>query len=173
VNSLFGQAEVGLFNNLYVNGSLRTDWFSALTQPDGSESDNAKTYYGLGASWVFTDAFDLPAIFDYGKLRIGYAQVGGATNPYSLNLQYGVFGSFNGQPLGGVSSNAIPNAGLVPSTSNEFEIGADFRILKDRVGLDFAYYNRSTVNDILLAGPSPASGFGSMIVNVGQITNVW
>ena len=171
VNSLFGQTEIGLNNNLFITGSLRNDWFSTLTQAPGLDSENSKLYYGLGASWVLSDAVTLPAWADFAKLRAGYAQVGGATNPYQLTLNYGVFGDFNGQPLGGVTSGSIPNSMLVPSTSTEFEVGGDFRFMKGRVNLDLAYYNRKTVDDILSASASGASGFGTITVNVGEIRN--
>ena len=47
----------------------------------------------------------------------------------------------------------------------------DVRLFQGKLGLDIAYYDRSTINDILSAGASATSGFGAQIVNVGEITN--
>lgn len=171
VNSIFGQAEIALSNSLYVTGTARQDWFSTLTRPTG-DSNNSKLYTSAGVSWVFTEALSgLSNTLDYGKLRASWAQVGGATSPYQLALNYGVFGSNGGAPLGGVSNGSIPNSNLVPSTSTEYEIGADLRGMGGRIGLDIAYYNRTTTDDILNAAASPTSGFGSISVNVGEIRN--
>lgn len=76
-----------------------------------------------------------------------------------------------GQPLGAISNGSIPNADLVPLTSSEIEIGADVRFMNNRVGLDIAYYQRNTEDDILGAAVSQTSGFGSKVVNVGKIEN--
>jgi TonB-linked SusC/RagA family outer membrane protein len=171
VNSVFGQAEVGLFNALYITGTVRNDWFSTLTKATG-DSDNSKLYGSAGVSLVLSDVVDLPDFISFAKVRGSWAEVGGATNPYQLSLNYAIFGQGHlGNPLGGINNGSVPNANLVPSTSTETEFGLDLRLLEGRLGVDFAYYNRSTINDILSATISSTSGYGSKSVNVGEITN--
>lgn len=171
VNSVFGQLELAFNNNIYLTATGRNDWFSSLTQTDGSESNNSIFYPSVGASWVFSESLNLSSLLDYGKLRLGWANVGGATDPYQLSLGYGVFGSNAGQPLGGISGDRIPNKNLKPSNTREIEFGADLRFLKNRVGLDFAIYDKNTENDILFAAAAVSSGFSSIAVNVGEIRN--
>lgn len=65
----------------------------------------------------------------------------------------------------------MPAVALVPSTNREFEIGADLRMYKGRVGLDIAYYNRETIDGILDAAISGTSGFDKKVVNVGKVEN--
>ena len=174
VNSVFAQAEIALWNNLYITATARQDWFSILTNPDGS-GENGIFYPSIGVSYDLAGAgLDLPDWIDLGKLRVSWAQVGGAgaLQPYLLNQTYGIFSQGHlGQPLGGINGNRIPPSGLKPSTNTEFEIGLDFRLLKGRANVDFAVYNKSTTEDILFAAVSPTSGAGSKIVNVGEITN--
>ncbi|MEM6376599.1 MAG: SusC/RagA family TonB-linked outer membrane protein, partial [Bacteroidota bacterium] len=109
VNSVFGQAEVGLWNALYLTGTIRQDWFSTLTQASG-DSDNSKVYGSAGVSLVLSDVVDLPEFISFAKVRSTWAQVGGAVNPYQLSLRYGIIGQGHlGNALGGITSNTIPN----------------------------------------------------------------
>lgn len=174
VNSVFASIEVSLLRAIYVNGTVRNDWFSSLTDLDGNSTNN-ELYYSGGLSFVFSDLLDLPSWFSFGKFRASYAEVGGpgaAQSPYQLNLSYGIFGQGHlGNPLGGVSNGSIPNALLRPLTSSELEFGLDLRFMNNRVGLDIAYYNQQTSDDILSAAVSATSGYGSKIVNIGKMQN--
>ena len=167
INSLFGSAEISYNNFLYLTATARQDWWSTLP-----ENDNGLLYPSVGMSFVLSDAFELPRAIDFAKLRASWAQVGGDTDPYQLLLDYGLYGQGHfGQPLGGITSGQIPNSALVPLTNTEFEVGMDFRMFKNRLGVDFSYYNRKTENDILRAGVSGTSGFGTRVVNVGELRN--
>lgn len=167
INSLFGSVELSYNNFLYLTATARQDWWSTL--PEGN---NGLLYPSVGASFVLSDAFDLPRAVDFAKIRASWAQVGGATNPYQLLLPYGLYGQGHlGQPLGGITTSNIPNSELVPLLNTEFEVGLDFRMFKNRLGVDLAYYNRITENDILQAGVSRASGFNTQVVNVGELRN--
>jgi TonB-linked SusC/RagA family outer membrane protein len=174
VNSLFGSAEIGLINAIYLSGTYRNDWFSQLTSPVGG-GENNQGYYSAGLSAVISDLIALPREIDFLKLRTSYATGSGpgvAANPYQLNLTYNIFGQGHlGRPLGGITNNSIPNPALVPLLTKEFEAGIDLRMFTGRVGLDFTYYNRSTERDIISAAVSPTSGFDSKIVNIGEMSN--
>ncbi|MEM6316675.1 MAG: SusC/RagA family TonB-linked outer membrane protein [Bacteroidota bacterium] len=172
VNSVFGSAEIGLFNSLYITATGRMDVFSQLTDPNGRESENSIFYPSVGVSYDLGEGLDLPNSVDLAKFRVAWAEVGGATDPYRLGLQYGIFGQGHlGNPLGGISSGQVPPLALVPSTNQEFEVGFDVSMFAGRLHADFAYYDRKTTDGILSAAISPTSGFGSKTVNVGEITN--
>ena len=175
INSVFGSAEVGYGGYLYLTGTVRRDWFSVL-----NPERNRITYPSVSASFVFTDAFAdaLPAWLGFGKLRASWAQVGSVTvSPYQTINTYSLLaaphldtpmGSFTTAPG---TNGSIPNPDLVPLTSTEFEFGADLRFLGDRLGLEVTYYRQKTTNDILNATISRASGFGTTLVNVGELEN--
>lgn len=172
INSIFGSAEIAIKKAIYLTATARNDWFSTLTDADNT-ADNSELYYSAGISAVVSDLVELPSQIDFAKVRFTYAEVGGgAADPYLLSLNYGVFGQgHNGNPLGGVSNGSIPPIGLVPLTSQELEFGLDLRVLQNRLGVDLSVYNKKTLNDIIGAGVSPTSGFGSKTVNVGSIEN--
>ncbi|MEE9371977.1 MAG: SusC/RagA family TonB-linked outer membrane protein [Saprospiraceae bacterium] len=172
VNSVFGQAEFSLNSALYLTVTGRQDWFSTLTDPNGAESVNSIFYPSVGLAYDLANGLELPSIFDFAKLRATWAQVGGATDPYQLGLQYGIFAQGHlGQPLGRINGSTIPPLTLRPSTNTELEIGADFRMLKGRIRADIAYYSRETTDGILDGSVSQTSGYASKKVNVGKITN--
>ncbi len=167
-NSMFGSVNVGYDNWIYLNVTGRQDQFSTL-----SADNNTLFYPSVGVSAVLSDAIKMPVAITFAKLRASWAQVGGGgPNPYALNLTYGLLANPHGSAnLGQINSGSIPNPSLAPYTSTEFEVGADVRFLKNRLGLDVAVYKRRTTNDILNAGISATSGFGSTSVNIGELTN--
>lgn len=168
INSIFGSANIGYRNFLFLTLTGRQDQFSTLA-PDL----NTVFYPSAGVSFAFTDVIDMPAFVTFGKLRASWAQVGGgAPNPYALNVNYGLTGQgHQGAVLGRINNGSIPNQGLTPFLSTEVEVGLDMRFLKNRLGIDVAYYNRTTTDDILNTGISATSGFGSTAVNIGELTN--
>lgn len=173
INSLFGSAEIGYGGFLYLTGTARNDWFSVLN-PDY----NSILYPSVGASFVFTDAFqNLPKWLSFGKVRASWAQVGNVTiGPYSTSIIYSLKQSHLDYTLGsfafaGGNNGNIPNPLLQPLTSTELEFGVDLRFLNNRLGLDLTYYRQKTTDDILNASISWATGFGSTSVNLGELQN--
>jgi TonB-linked SusC/RagA family outer membrane protein len=167
INSLFGSAEISYKDIFYLTGTARNDWFSTLPI-----ESNSILYPSIGASFVFSDAFDMPEFITFGKVRASWAEVGGATDPYQLALNYSIVGQgHQGAALGRITQSSIPNNQLVPLSMKEYEVGFDLRLFDNRVGIDYAYYNKKTEDDILQASISQTSGFGSATVNVGEVLN--
>ena len=167
INSLFGSAEFSYKNMLFLTMTGRNDWFSTL-----SPESNSVFYPSIGLSFALSDAIELPSWVTFGKVRAAWSEVGGAPlTPYRTNLAYGITGSHMGASLAGISSSELPNRYLQPLTVSEIEVGMDLRFLKNRVGLDIAYYDRTTTNDILSATLSESTGFETAAVNVGEMSN--
>lgn len=170
INSIFGSAEIGYNNYLYLTGTVRQDKFSILNGKD-------ILYPSVGGSFVFSDAFvdAMPGWLSFGKVRASWAQVGltGQLGPYQTVQPYGL----NGNPhLGRNMANfanrgTIANPNINPALSTELEFGIDLRFLGGKLGLDLGYYDQKTTDDILNASISTASGFNSTTVNVGKLTN--
>lgn len=167
INSLFGSAELSWRDLVYLNATARNDWFSTL--PSDS---NSILYPSIGGSFVFSDAFELPEVITFGRLRASWAQVGGGTDPYQLALNYTIVGQgHQGAALGRITQSSVPNNALVPLTLSEYEVGFDLRLFNNRVGIDYAYYTKKTEDDILNANISNTSGYGAATVNVGEVSN--
>lgn len=168
VNSVFGSANFSYKNFAFLNATARQDRFSTL-----DPNDNSIVYPSIGASVILSDALKLPSIISFAKLRGSWAQVGGgAPGPYELLLNYGLVGSGHmGASLGQITNGSIPNSTLKPFLTSESEIGLDIRFLKNRFGIDFAWYNKKTTDEILATGISSTSGFGSTLINIAESSN--
>jgi TonB-linked SusC/RagA family outer membrane protein len=167
INSVFGTAELAFRNYLYLNVTGRNDWFSTL-----SPQSNNYFYPSASLSYVVSDAFDLPKAISFAKLRASYAAVGGDTDPYQLNLTYGVLPySYDGKPLGTINQAIVPNKNLRPLSVNELEAGLDLRLFNSKVGLDLAVYNRETTNDITTQSLTTVTGYSGAVVTVGSLRN--
>ncbi len=168
INSFYGAAQFGYRDFLFLDVTGRNDWSSTL--PDES---NSYFYPSASLSFAFTDAFNIdPDILSFGKVRLSYAEVGGDTDPYQLALTYSIEGLPHlGNPQGQIAQGQIPQANLKPTDTRSYEAGVDLRFFGNKLGLDITYYNQSTTNQILSTNISSTSGFGSVVVNAGEITN--
>ena len=176
VNSFYGSAEVSYKDYLFLNGTVRNDWFSTL-----SPANRSILYPSITGSFVFSQALgsSLPKWLNFGKLRAAYAEVGSDTDigPYSNSLFYGIgaqqFPSPSGaaQPLGNISGSTVPNADLRPMRVSEKEFGLELRVLDNLIGLDFTYYNKLSSDQILRAQISNAGGYQTQLINVGKSRN--
>lgn len=166
-NSLYGTAGLAVKNMLYFNFTGRNDWFSTLP------IDNNNLFFpSAGVSFIFSEILKMPKWISFGKLRASWAEVSGATSPYSLDISYNLLGQGHlGQPLGNISNYVVPDRALAPSLNREFEIGLDLRFFGDRLGVDLALYNNKTTNDIIQSTISDASGFEWAFVKEGELEN--
>ncbi|GJM31278.1 MAG: SusC/RagA family TonB-linked outer membrane protein [Saprospiraceae bacterium] len=168
VNSFYGTVQVGFNNYLYLDLTARNDWSSTLPKVN-----NSYFYPSASLSYIFSEALNIPnKVLSFGKARISYAQVGGDTDPYKLALTYQVVGEpHQSNPQGQISQNEIPNANLKPTNTSSIEAGLDLRFFNNRIGLDLAWYDQKTTDQILSVNISQTSGFNSVVVNAGEIKN--
>ncbi|RPI42474.1 MAG: TonB-dependent receptor, partial [Bacteroidetes bacterium] len=164
-NSVYFSANGSYKDFLFLGVTGRNDWSSTLP------AENRSYFYpsvSLGLS--LTDAFSLESEFlSYVKLRGSWAKVGGDTGPYQLSRTYSA-SSYNSISMFSPTST-MPPVGLMPEETTSFEIGTDMRLWKDRISLDFTYYNQTTVNQILSVATSSTTGYRSMRLNAGEISN--
>ncbi|WP_373495829.1 SusC/RagA family TonB-linked outer membrane protein [Aquiflexum sp.] len=179
INSVFASAEFSYKNILFLTATGRTDWFSVL-----DPEFNDITYPSIGGSFVFSDAInELPSWLSFGKVRASWAQVGNATvGAYQIANVYSLLGApaigFDGNQVAMASfataqgaGGTIPNKSLRPLLSTEVEAGFDVRFFQNRLGLDFTMYRQRSTDDQLNAQVSRSSGFGSTLVNLGEMEN--
>lgn len=167
VRSLYGAVNLGYKGMLYLDMTLRNDWSSTLAR-----GNNSYMYPSVSGSFVFSNLLKSNKILSFGKVRASWAEVGGDTSPYMLNLNYGVLSyTFNGKPLGDITSTSIPNRNLKPTRTYSYEFGTDLRFLNNRLGLDFTYYSQVTKDQIMNLPISTTTGFESATVNSGEISN--
>jgi TonB-linked SusC/RagA family outer membrane protein len=166
IRSFFGSASFTYRNYLFLTLTTRSDWSSTLP-----EDNNPFVYPSVSGSFVFTDAFDLPDALSYGKVRASWAEIGGDTDPYRTSLTYGIIGQHQGQALETITQLSVPLLDLKPTSTREIELGFETQFFNDRFGVDFTWYRRSTVDQILDVTVSSASGYTARTANSGEIRN--
>jgi TonB-linked SusC/RagA family outer membrane protein len=173
VNSLYSSGEVSWKRTLYVTGTVRNDWFSTL-----SPANRSILYPSITGSYVFTESLKNISWLNFGKLRLGYAEVGsdGDVAPASDQLFYSINSNLINNPSGtsvavGGSGSSVPNPNLKPSRVSETELGLELKMFKSRVNLDVAVYNKVTNDQIVPVQISDASGFINTRINSGQSEN--
>lgn len=160
----FGTASLDYMNTYYLEGSLRRDVFSTLT-----DGQNAFNYPAISTSIIFSNLIESSAL-TYGKLRAGYGEVGNGANAYQLRNTFNAVAGFNGTPLysnPGVAKN--PN--LTEERTNELEVGLEMSFFNRRLGFDASVYKKETENQIIPISVTPATGFQNYVVNSGIVEN--
>jgi len=180
-NSLYGVADFGYRNFLYLNVTDRTDWFSVLTPPTTlvANPKNYYNYYSASGSFIFSELLPGVTWLNFGKLRASYAKVGSASGvnyagsqlTYGLASQNCVAANGTSYPIGSIASGSDPNPYLQPFGVTEKEIGLEMRTLNSRVNFDVAYYDKTTDNQVISVPLSNTSGYGSVSENLGRLQN--
>ena len=167
INSLYGIAKFGYKDYLYVDVTGRNDWSSALATPF-SVDGTSFFYSSVSTSFILSNATELPKSISFAKLRASIAQVGNDTNPYQTSGAFVSQTTFNGQPTFS-NQDFIPNANLKPEVTTSYEFGADVRFFKDRLNVDFTYYNATTQDQIISLPIAVSSGYNQQVVNGGKV----
>lgn len=167
INSLFGDVTVGWKNMLYLEGTVRGDKSSTL--PKGN---NTYVYPSVTASWIFSELFRGKAKWlSFGKLRVGFAQVGNDTDPYQLYNTYTQYTNIDPATPGYRIPDTMQNPDLKPERTSSWEFGLEMHFLNNRLGFDFTYYSTNTKDEILPSSVSGATGYFYKYVNSGEIGN--
>ncbi len=167
INSLYGIAKLGYKNVLFLDITGRNDWSSSLATPF-SAANTSFFYPSTSVSFIGSEVFELPEVVSYLQFRASVAQVGNDTNPYQTSGAFISQTPFDSQPTFS-AQNVIPNANLKPEQTTSYEVGADVRFFRDRINIDFTYYNALTQDQIISLPIAISSGFNQQVVNGGAV----
>lgn len=174
---LFGDMTLGWDDMVYLNLTARNDWSSTL--PMGN---NSFFYPGATLSWIFTRLIPENKVLTFGKLRLAYGKTGNDADPYRTGVTYiqGVANGYYGSgiasfPMNGMNafqaSNTKGSSTLKPEMTSEFEVGLNLQFFNGRLGIDAAYYNRVTKDQIFTLPVDPSTGYTYMVTNFGEVRN--
>jgi ferric enterobactin receptor len=163
----FAQAVLGYKTLLYLTLSGRLDGASRLMP-----NNPYFAYPSASLAFNFTDLNAVKESLPWltsGKLRGSYALTGKEPwREYSTGTNYeakkSTGGGFGYSYYGG-------NPDLKPEKSKNFEIGTELQFLKNRVGLDFNYYNLLSEDQIINPRLSYGTGFILKMMNGGTVRN--
>jgi iron complex outermembrane recepter protein len=162
-----GIASLSFKNFLFVEATGRQEYSSTLPP-----EHNSYFYPSINTGFVFSEVIQLPTFFNYGKLRASYGVVGNAPPVYESNILYNVtqLQTINGSVTAGNPSGSLyGNKAIRPERKYEFEFGAETRMLNNRLGIDFTYYQNKIKDQILKLDLPTSTGSGKVLTNVGEL----
>lgn len=165
INSFYGFFQADYKGKVYIGLTGRNDWSSTLPV-----NHNSYFYPSVNTSILFNEIFALSPKIDLLKLRVGFAQVGNDTDPYQTMTSYYFQGLWGGLPSL-AEDGSLKSLQLKPESSNTIELGTEMMFFKNRLGIDITVYKTNSKNQILPLQTANSSGYGSRLVNAGEIAN--
>jgi TonB-linked SusC/RagA family outer membrane protein len=174
---LFGDITLGYDDMLFLNLTARNDWSSTLPI-----DNNSFFYPGATLSWIFTRLLPENTPLSFGKVRLAYGKTGNDASPYYTSARYvqayanGYYGSnIVSFPTNGtnafIASTTAGSNSLKPEMTSEFEAGLNVQFFNGRLGLDAAYYDRTTKDQIYTLPVDPSTGYNYVVTNFGEVRN--
>lgn len=165
-NAVFVMGTVGYKNFLFLNGTLRQDWFSTL--PIDNNDVLSKSF---GASFVFSDLIDGAPWLSHGKLRYSWGEIPQAINPYQYpGMAYGIGSNqWNGNILMPTPDRLVDPT-ITGAVSTQQELGLDLNFFRNRLGASVTYWDGTSSNFPFALSINGASGYTSLLTNIGEIT---
>jgi outer membrane receptor protein involved in Fe transport len=160
--AVFGNAQLGYKEKVFLDISGRNDWASSLY---GTGNDSY-FYPCVGVTALISEIFKLPQFVSFGKVRSSYSIVANEVPFNSVSPNNSISSS------GGIDRNTTkPFNNLKPELIQSFEIGTDWKLFKGRFGFNFTYYNINS-RDQFISLPAPSgSGYSRYFVNAGKLVN--
>lgn len=171
LNSYLGRVNYTLNDKYLLTASIRTDGTSRF-----SDKNKYAVFPSFALGWRISEEpfMQQNTLFSDLKLRLSYGQSGNQAIGNFQTLQTFIAGGkaiLGGNLVQGVEPARIPNPDLRWETTEEFDAGIDFGIIKGRLSGSLEYYIKTT-RDQLFNKPLPTtSGFQSILVNFGAVRN--
>ena len=170
--ALFAKASIGYKNLVFIDGTIRKDWFSTLN-PD----DNSVVSKSIGASFLFSDLLKEYSWLSSGKLRASWGEI-----PRALGTTNETFGAYrypglvydinsfkwNGNFLMS-SPDSFTDPNIKGAVSVQKEIGLDLAFFKNALTFSSTYWEGEDKNFPYNLSLNGASGITSLLTNIGLI----
>lgn len=165
----FVQQSFDINNTFFVTGALRMDASSVF-----GAANRFQFFPKVSGSALLSEFWkesELAKILPTAKIRAAWGQSGGLTaiGAYTRFTNYNP-AAFTG--LAGLQpSTVLGSVDVKPERQTELEVGTDFALLENRIGVEFSYYNKVTTDLLLNRTLAPTTGFSNLLANVGTLTS--
>lgn len=162
--SVYGSASVGYNNQLFLDVTGRNDWKGIL-----AEEKIQYFYPSASLSWVVSETFKMPEIFNLVKGRFALADVGnGLIRRRSVDTY-----TYDASDWGAAKTVSI-NASLVDPNIKAMhsvtkEVGLDVWMLKNLIKFDFTYFVKDQKDQIDNIPTVLGTGYDGMLTNIGDV----
>ena len=181
-----GPQDQGALSSFFARVNYNYDekyLFSALIRADGSSNFMRGHRWGyfpsVSAGWVMSneDFMDgAKGVVDFLKLRASWGQNGNCNIEnfqYLATIAFDAPYYFNNKdiPQTGAYPDILPNPDVKWETSEQLDLGVDFRFLNNRLSLSFDWYDKLTKDWLVDAPALKSFGTGAPYINGGDIRN--
>ncbi|MDR0864144.1 MAG: SusC/RagA family TonB-linked outer membrane protein [Candidatus Symbiothrix sp.] len=171
INSLYGSLQLNWDAYLFLDATLRNDWSSTMSKENRSFMYPSVSFSAVVSDMVPRLGGTMPTWFTFAKVRTSYAEVGNSLLPFQLYNTYDMGVDPNGH-LVAYPKSTLYDPNVVSELIKNNEVGAELRFFHNRLGLDFAWYKKNAVNQLLDLPMDPSTtGYSSKKINAGNIQN--
>lgn len=164
MQSVFGTAQIGYKDALYLDVTARNDWASTLAYT--AHESRGFFYPSAGVSLLLHKLFPLPQWVSFAKLRGAYSKVGNDIPLFITNSASHITAGGEVQ-----ANDAAPFKDMEPEMTYSVEVGTEWRFLQSRVGINAAYYRTNTRNQFFKLPALSGDKYAYRYVNAGDIQN--
>ena len=169
MQAVFATAQLNLRDYLYLDLTGRNDWSSTFAFTPVEKK--GYFYYSAGITGILSDILKMPEAITYSKVRVSYAQVGNDVPSYATNPVAYFIDNQNGSRAN--TTGPKPGTYLKPEDNRSFEVGTEWSLFNNRVGLDFTYYINNNFRQYIQIPVSGSStgNLSTWYLNSGNIKN--
>ncbi len=162
LNSVFGTAQFGYKDGLFLDVTARNDWSSALAFTESMSF----FYPSVGTSILLDKFIDFGKNVNMLKLRASYSIVGNDVPVFMSNLRYTLK---DGGAL--TPPEKAPFRTLKPEQTHSLELGIEGSFFENRLETGLTYYKTNTKNQFFAVEAPFESGLRNRYVNAGNVQN--
>ena len=164
LQSVFGTAQVGYQDKVFLDLTARNDWASTLAYT--SHEKSGFFYPSAGLSFLIDKWIQLPEWISFAKLRGTYSKVGNDIPQFITN-------SVSHITAGGElqANDAAPFKEMEPEMTHSVEVGTEWRFFQSRLGFNLTYYRTNTHNQFFKRPALAGDMYAYRYVNAGDIQN--
>jgi TonB-linked SusC/RagA family outer membrane protein len=164
LQSVFGTAQVGYQDKVFLDLTARNDWASTLAYT--SHEKSGFFYPSAGLSFLIDKWIQLPEWISFAKLRGTYSKVGNDIPQFITN-------SVSHITAGGElqANDAAPFKEMEPEMTYSVEVGTEWRFFQSRLGFNLTYYRTNTHNQFFKLPALAGDMYAYRYVNAGDIQN--
>ena len=164
LQSVFGTAQVGYQDKVFLDLTARHDWASTLAYT--SHENSGFFYPSAGLSFLIDKWIQLPEWISFAKLRGTYSKVGNDIPQFITN-------SVSHITAGGElqANDAAPFKEMEPEMTHSVEVGTEWRFFQSRLGFNLTYYRTNTHNQFFKLPALAGDMYAYRYVNAGDIQN--
>ncbi len=164
-----------------VNYNFKEKYYATVSvRTDGSSRFGSKNKWGMfrsgAVAWRLSEEQflkDRISFLQDLKIRLSYGETG--NNSIGNYEQYATMSYINypmaNKPISGVIQDNIENPNLTWEKQNQYNLGVNIGLFKNRLTLNIDYFN-SRNHELLLDVTTPLhSGFSSALQNIGEVKN--